>query len=63
MSFMDSEDAQERTPEEEAYEKACDDILQARLVKKYGPKREYSDEEIEAACDELLEEDAFPDPP
>ena len=51
------------TPEEEAYEKACDAIIDARLVSKFGPKSKFTDEEILTAVDELEAEDAFPDPP
>ena len=51
------------TPEEEAYEKACDAIVDARLVSKFGPKSEFTDEEILTAVDELEAEGAFPDPP
>jgi hypothetical protein len=50
------------TPEEEAYEKACDAIVDARLVSKFGPKSKFTDEEILTAVDELEAEDAFPDP-
>ena len=41
------------TPEEEAYEKACDAIVDARLVSKFGPKSKFTDEEILTAVDEL----------
>jgi hypothetical protein len=51
------------TPEEEAYEKACDAIIDARMITKFGPKREFTDEEYEAALDELDAEGAFPAPP
>jgi hypothetical protein len=51
------------TPEEGAYEKACDAIVDARLVSKFGPKGIFTDEEILTAVDELEAEDAFPDPP
>ena len=51
------------TPEEEAYEKACDAIVDARLVSKFGLKSKFTDEEILTAVDELEAEDAFPDPP
>jgi len=51
------------TLEEEAYEKACDAIVDARLVSKFGPKSKFTDEEILTAVDELEAEDAFPDPP
>jgi hypothetical protein len=51
------------TPEEEAYEKACDAIVDARLVSKFGPKSQFTDEEIQTAVDELEAEDAFPAPP
>ena len=51
------------TPEEEAYEKACDAIVDARPVSKFWPKSKFTDEEILTAVDELEAEDAFPDPP
>ena len=51
------------TPEEEAYEKACDAIVDARLVSKFGPKSEFTDEQILTVVDELEAEGAFPDPP
>ena len=50
------------TPEEEAFEKACDAIVDARLISKFGPKNQFTDEEILTAIDELEAEDAFPDP-
>jgi hypothetical protein len=50
-------------PEEEAYEKACDAIVDARLVSKFGPKRKFTDEEILTVVDELEAKGAFPDPP
>jgi len=51
------------TAAEEAYEKACDAIVDARLIAKFGPKFEFTDDEIEAVVDELDAEGAFPDPP
>ena len=51
------------TPEEEAYEKACNAIVDARLVSKFGPKSKFTDEEILTAVDELEAEDALPGPP
>ncbi len=37
--------------------------LNARLVTKFGPKLEFTDEEMEAAYEELDAEGAFPNPP
>jgi hypothetical protein len=51
------------TAAEEAYEKACDAIVDARLIAKFGPKFEFTDDEIQAVVDELDAEGAFPDPP
>jgi len=48
------------TAEEEAFEKACDAIIDARLIAKFGPKREFTDAEIEAVLDELDAEEVFP---
>ena len=38
-------------------------FFDARLIKKFGPKIEFSEEEIGIALDELEEEDAFPPDP
>lgn len=51
------------TAAEEAYEKAYDAIVDARLIAKFGPKVEFTDDEIEAVVDELDAEGAFPNPP
>ncbi len=51
------------TSEEEAWDRACDALLNARLVTKFGPKLEFTEEEMEAAYEELDAEGAFPNPP
>ena len=51
------------TAAEEAYEKACNAIVDARLIANFGPKFEFADDDIEAVVDELDAEGAFPDPP
>ena len=61
--FRDDLDLPPLTAEEEAYEKACDAMVDARLIAKFGAKLEFTDEEIEAVVDELDAEGAFPDPP
>ena len=47
------------TAEQEAFEKACDAIIAARLIAKFGPKTDFTDDEIEAVLDELEAEGAL----
>ena len=44
QDLRDDLDLPPLTPEEEAYEKACDAIVDARLVSKFGPKSKFTDE-------------------
>ena len=59
----DDDDLPALTPEEEAYERACDALVEVRLLAMFGPKLEFTDDEIEAALEKLEAEGAFPDPP